>query len=137
MKLITFGNAHPYLFSYGGGEIHPDYLSPDIKTSTINESSATSETKSPDINNTRSILSIKDIQILHTINIFPQNRKDELQAYKRLNCIDMQIHTIPKPPHQKIHDMVLSNLHEEESKCFPMEYISDHDNNNTPKNDLD
>jgi hypothetical protein len=27
-----FSNAHPYLFSYGGVEIHPDYLSPDIKT---------------------------------------------------------------------------------------------------------
>jgi hypothetical protein len=110
-----FDNAHSYIFSYGGVEIHPDSLSPDIKTcqeyinvtSTINESSTTSETNSPDINNTRSIMSIKDIQILHTINIFPQNRKDELQAYKHLHGIDMQIHTIPKRPHQKIHDMGL------------------------------
>jgi hypothetical protein len=45
-----FGNAHPYVFSYGGVKIHPDSLSPDIKTcqesiytaSTANELSITS-----------------------------------------------------------------------------------------------
>jgi hypothetical protein len=74
--------------------------------------------------------------MLHTINIFPQNRKDELEAYKHLQGIDMQIHTIPKPPHHKIHDMGLSELHEKEIKLFSMEYNTDH-NNNTPNNDLE
>jgi hypothetical protein len=27
-----FGNEHAYLFSYGGVDIHPDNLSPNIKT---------------------------------------------------------------------------------------------------------
>jgi hypothetical protein len=48
----------------------------------------------------------------------------------------MQIHTIPKPPHQKIHDMGLSGLHEEDFKLFSMVYYTDH-NNNTTTNDLE
>jgi hypothetical protein len=47
-----FGKTNPYLFSYGAVEIHPDSLSPNIKTcqesintaSTADESSITSET---------------------------------------------------------------------------------------------
>jgi hypothetical protein len=87
-----FGNAHPYLCSHGGVEIHPDSLIPDIKkcqesintASTADESSITSETTSIDSSGTISILSIKYIHILHSINIFPQNRKDDL-TYKLTN----------------------------------------------------
>jgi hypothetical protein len=105
-------------------------------SSAIDRSSTTSETTSHDTNNTRSILIIKDIQIIHTICFPPQDIKDELQAYKHLHGIDMQIHIIPKPPHQMIHDMGLSDLHEEEFKMFSMEYNTDH-NSNTPNNDLE
>jgi hypothetical protein len=113
------GNEHTYLFSYGGVEIHPDSLSPAIKTyqesintaSTADESSITSVTPEIDSNDTGSILSITDIQILHSRNIFPQNRKHELKAYKHLHIIEMQIHSIPKPPNQKIHELGLSDLH--------------------------
>jgi hypothetical protein len=109
------GNEHTYLFSYEGVDIHPDSLNPDIKScqesintpSTAEKSSITSETTSIDSNGTRSILSIKDIQILHCRNIFPQNRKDDLKAYKHLHSIEIQIHTIPKPPDQTIHDMII------------------------------
>jgi hypothetical protein len=56
-----FGNAHPYQFSYGGVDIHPDSISPDIKTcqesintaSTADESSITSQTTSIDSSGTR------------------------------------------------------------------------------------
>jgi hypothetical protein len=48
----------------------------------------------------------------------------------------MEIHSITKPPHQKIHDMGLSDLHEEEFKLLSMEYKTDR-NNITPKNDLE
>jgi hypothetical protein len=34
----------------------------------------------------------------------------------------MQIHSIPKPPKQKAHDMGLSDPHEKEFKLFIMEY---------------
>jgi hypothetical protein len=47
----------------------------------------------------------------------------------------MQIHTIPKPPHQQVPDMGLSDLHEE-FKLLSMEYNNDHDND-TSKNDLE
>jgi hypothetical protein len=124
-----FCNEHTYLFSYGGVDIHLESLSPDINTcqesintaSTADESSITSETIPINSNGTRSILSIKYIQILHSRNIFPQYRKYDLKPYKHLHCIDMQIHSIPKPPNQKIHDMGISDLLEEELKLFAME----------------
>jgi hypothetical protein len=43
----------------------------------------------------------------------------------------MQIHSIPKTPKQKVHDMGLSDLHEEEFKLFAREYnITDEDPDN-------
>jgi hypothetical protein len=48
---------------------------------------------------------MQDIVILHANNIFPQNIKDDFKAYKHLHGIEMQIHSIPKPPKQKAHDM--------------------------------
>jgi hypothetical protein len=45
----------------------------------------------------------------------------------------MQIHSIPKPPKQKVHDMGLSDLHEEEFKLFSMEYnVTDDRPDNEP-----
>jgi hypothetical protein len=46
----------------------------------------------------------------------------------------MQIHSIPKPPKQKVHDMGLSDLHEEEFKLFAVEYNAVDDE---PDNDRD
>jgi hypothetical protein len=46
----------------------------------------------------------------------------------------MQIHSIPKPPKQKVLDMGLSDLHEEEFKLFVMEYNITYDE---PDNELD
>jgi hypothetical protein len=77
------------------------------------ETSIISETTSIDSIGTRYILSIKNIQILH---------ERDLKAYKNLHGMDMQMHSIPKPPNKKIHDMGLSDLHEEEFKLFTMEY---------------
>jgi hypothetical protein len=124
-----FGIEHTYLFCYGEVDINPNSLCPDIKTchesihtaSTADEPSIISETTSIDSTSTRSILSIQDMQILQARNIFPQKRKDDLNAYKHLHGIDMQMHSIPKTPNQKIHDMSLLDLHEEEFKLFTME----------------
>jgi hypothetical protein len=104
--------------------------------STVVESSITSETTSINYNGTRSILSIKYIQILHSRNLFPQNRKYDLKSYIHVHGIDMQIHSIPKSPNQKIYEMGLSNLHEDEFKLFAMEY-NYNDNDNSPSNELD
>jgi hypothetical protein len=60
--------------------------------------------------------------ILHANNIFPQNSKDDIKAYKHLHSINMQIHSIPKSPRQKSQDMGLSDLHDEEFKIFALEY---------------
>jgi hypothetical protein len=46
----------------------------------------------------------------------------------------MQIHSIPKPTKQYLHDMRLSDLHEEEFKLFTIEYNAIDDE---PNNDLD
>jgi hypothetical protein len=46
----------------------------------------------------------------------------------------MHIHSIPKPPNQKIHNMGLSDLHEENITLFAMEYNY---NNYPPYNDLE
>jgi hypothetical protein len=77
---------------------------------------------------------MQDLVILHANNIFPQNRRDDFKAYTHLHGIDMQIHSIPKPPKQKAHDMGLTDLHEEEFKLFAMEYNL---TNDEPDNELD
>jgi hypothetical protein len=69
-----------------------------------------------------SILNMQDLLILHSNNIYPHNNKDDFKAYKHLHGIDMQIHSIPKPPLQKAQEMELSDLHHEEFKIFAMEY---------------
>jgi hypothetical protein len=139
-----FGNEHTYLFSYVGVDIHPDNLSPNIKTcqeliimtSTCDEKHCvTSNTLSDEnTNNNRSILSLHNLVILHANNIFPQNSKDNFKAYNHLHGIDMQIHSIHKPPKQKAHDMGLSDLYEDEFKLFAMEYNI---MNDEPDNELD
>jgi hypothetical protein len=91
------------------------------------ETSITSETTQIDSTGTRSILSKTDNHLLHARNVFKQKRKNDLKVYKHLHSIDMQIHTIPKLPNQKIHNMGLSDLHEEGFKLFTMEYNSDLD----------
>jgi hypothetical protein len=118
-----FGNEHTYVFYYGGVDIHPDNLTPTIKTcheslvmtSTHDDHHSATQTNesTKDTHNNKSILSMKDLVILHTNNIFPQNNKDDFKAYKHLHGIYMQIHSIPKPPKQKAQDMGLSDLHEE------------------------
>jgi hypothetical protein len=46
----------------------------------------------------------------------------------------MHIHSIPNPPKQKVHDMGLSDLHEEEFKIFAMEYNITYEE---PDNEID
>jgi hypothetical protein len=65
---------------------------------------------------------MQDLVILHAKHIFPQTNKYDFKAYKHLHGIDMQIHSIPKPPKQKAQYMGLSDLHEEKIKLFAMEY---------------
>jgi hypothetical protein len=72
--------------------------------------------------NTKSILSMQDLVILHANNIFPQKNIDDFKAYNHLHDIDMQIHSIPKSSKQKAQDMGLSDLHEEEFRIFAIEY---------------
>jgi hypothetical protein len=81
-----------------------------------------------------SILSMQDIMILHANNIFPQKNKYDFKAYNHVHGIDMQIHSIPKPPTQKARDMGSSDLHEEDFKLFAMEYNT---TNDEPDNELD
>jgi hypothetical protein len=125
------GKEQTYMLSHGGVDIHPENVSPNIETcqesitmtSTYDEkNSDTSDNSSNEnTNNIRSILSMQDLAIIHANNILPQNSKDDFKAYKRLHGIVMQIHSIPKPPKQKAHDVGLSDLHEEEFKLFDME----------------
>jgi hypothetical protein len=82
----------------------------------------------------KSILSMQDLVILHANNIFPQNNKDDFKSYTHLHGTDMQIHSIPKPPKHKTHDMGLSDLHREEFKLYAMEYNT---TNDEPDNELD
>jgi hypothetical protein len=111
-----FGNEHTYLFSHGGADIHPDNSTPTIETC---QASFTATPGSDDINSLApahrqtSIPNMQDLLILHSNNIYPQNNKDEFKAYTHLHGIDMQIHSIPKPPLQKAQDMELSDLHHE------------------------
>jgi hypothetical protein len=139
-----FGNEHTYLFSHGGVDIHPDCLTPNIETcqesltmtSTHDDHhSATQNNISTENNHSnKSILSMQDLLILHTNNIFPQNSKDDFKSYTHLHGIDMQIHSIPKSPKQKAQDMGLSDLHEEEFKIFALEYNT---TNTETDNELD
>jgi hypothetical protein len=62
-----------------------------------------------------------DLVIIHANNIFPQNIKEDFKAYTHSHGIDIQIHSIPKPPKQNAHDMGLSDLHEEEFRLFALE----------------
>jgi hypothetical protein len=75
-------------------------------------------------NTTRSkyIISMQDLMILHTNNIYQQSHKDDVKEYKHLHGIDMQIHSIPKSLQQKAQEMELSDLHHEELKIFAQEY---------------
>jgi hypothetical protein len=127
-----FGNEHTYYFSHGGVDIHPDNLRPNIETcqetltmtSTHDEhhSDTQNSTSTKNTHTNKSILSMQYLVILHVDNIFPQSSKDGIKAYKHLHGIDMQIHSIPKSPKQKVQYMELSDLHEEEFKIFTLEY---------------
>jgi hypothetical protein len=118
-----FGNEHTYLISHGGVDIHPDNLTPTIEkchasfttTPTYNEHHSDTKNNNSTENTPKntSILSMQDLVILHANNIFPQISKDDFKAYKHLHGIDMQIHSIPKSPKQKVYEMELSDLHHE------------------------
>jgi hypothetical protein len=82
----------------------------------------------------KSILSMQDLMILHANHIYPQSHKDDVNAYKHLYGIDMQIHSIPKSPQQKAQEMELSDLHHEEFKIFALEYNT---YNTEPTNQFD
>jgi hypothetical protein len=140
----TFRHEHTYLFSHGGVDIHPDKLPPNLETCqesmTMTSTHDDKNSKTPNnpssenTHNNKFILSMQDLVILHASIIFPQNSQDDFKADKHLHGIDMQIHSIPKPPKQKAHDMALSDLHEEEFKLFAMEYNT---TNDEPDNKLD
>jgi hypothetical protein len=70
----------------------------------------------------KSILSMQDLMIIHANHTYPQSHKDDCKAYKHLHGIGMQIHSIPKSPHQKAQEMELYDLHHEEFKIFALEY---------------
>jgi hypothetical protein len=132
-----FDNEHTYLFSHGGADIHPDNLTPTIETC---QASLTATPGSDDMNlptpthRKTSILNMQDLLILHSNKIYPQNNKELFKSYKQLHGIDMQIHSITKPPLQKSQDMELSDLHHEELKIFAMEYNTPQQE---PHNELD
>jgi hypothetical protein len=139
-----FGNEQMYSLSYWGVDVHPDNLTPNIKTcqeslvmiSTYDDHHFTTQTKASTekTHNNKSICSMKDLVILHANNIVPQNNKYDFKSYKQLHGIDMQIHSITKPPKQKAKDMGLSDLYEEEFKLIAMEYNT---TNTEPDNELD
>jgi hypothetical protein len=108
-----FGNEHTYLFSHWGADIHPDNLTPTIETCqasfTMTTFSDTQQNNSTENNpKNKSILSMQDLMILHSNNIYPQSSKDDFKAYTHLHGIDMQIHSLPKLPKQKAQAMELS-----------------------------
>jgi hypothetical protein len=122
-----FGNEHTYLFTYGGADIHPEHLTPTIETCQTSFTMTSCSERQRNIsaeNNpqNKSILSMQDLMILHTTNIYPQSKKDDFKAYKHLHGTNMQIHSIPKSPNQKAQEMELSDLHHEEFKIFALEY---------------
>jgi hypothetical protein len=94
-----FGNEHMYLFSYGGVDIHPENITPNIKTcqellvmtSTHDDhhSATQSNASTENIHNNKSMVNMQDLMILHANNIFPQNNKDDFKAlntYTSLTC---------------------------------------------------
>jgi hypothetical protein len=96
-----FGNEHTYLFSHVGADIHPDNLTPNIETCqasfTMTPCSDTQRNNSAKNNpQSKSIISMQDLMILHANNIYPQSHRDDFKSYKHLHGIDMQIHSIPK-----------------------------------------
>jgi hypothetical protein len=120
-----FVNDHTYLFSHRGAVIHPDNLTPTIETCqasfTMTPCSDKQHTNSTENNpNIKSILSMQDLMILHANNIYPQSSIYDAKAYKRLQGIDMQIHSIPKSPKQTAQSMEPSHLHHEEFKIFAL-----------------
>jgi hypothetical protein len=130
-----FGNEHIYLFSYGGADIHPDNLTPNIETCqasfTMTPCSDTQRNTSAKNNpQNKSILSMQDLMIIHANNIYTQSNKDDFKAYKHLHGIDMQIHSIPKSPQQKAQEMELSD----QFKIFALEYNT---YNTEPTNELE
>jgi hypothetical protein len=124
--------------------MHTDNLSSNLKTcqellaitSTHdhNHYSTLNKTYNENTHTNKFILSMQDLVILHANKILPQNSKDDFKAYKHLHRIDMQRHSIPKPPKKKAQRMGLSDLHEEEFKLFAMKYNT---TNNEPDNKLD
>jgi hypothetical protein len=101
-----FGNEHTYIFSYGGSDIHPDNLTPTIETcqasftmAPCSDTQRNNSAKNKQQN--KSILSMQDLMILHSNNIYPQSNKEYFKAYKHLHGIDMQIYSIPKSPKKK------------------------------------
>jgi hypothetical protein len=122
-----FRNEHTYLFSHGGADIHPENLTPTPETCqasfTMTPCSDTQQNNSTENKaNTKSILRMQDLMILHANNIYPQSSRDCFKAYKHLHVIDMQIHSIHKSPKQKAQEIELSDLHHEEFKIFALEY---------------
>jgi hypothetical protein len=93
-----FGNEHTYLFSHGGVDIHPDNVSPNIKTcqesmtmtstSTYDEkNSDTSDNSSNEnTNHKKSIIIMQDLVILHANNIFPQITSKHTNTCTALTC---------------------------------------------------
>jgi hypothetical protein len=117
-------NTHTYSLTGGRGvDIHPDNLTPTIETcqASFTETSPCDEHHSDTQNNAStknthnntSIISMQDLVILHTNNIFPQSRNDDFRAYKHLHGIDMQLHSIPKTTKQKAEKIELSDIHDE------------------------
>jgi hypothetical protein len=89
-----FGNDHPYIFSHGGADIHPDDLTPTIETcqASLNITPESDDIISPDpANRHNSIPNMQDLLILHSNHIYPQKKKDDFKAYKHVHGIDMQI----------------------------------------------
>jgi hypothetical protein len=121
-----FGNEDTYIFTSGGANIHPDNLTPTIETCqtsfTTTSPSKTQQISADNTTRNKSILSMQYLMILHTNHIYPQSHTDDFKAYKHLHSIDMQIHFIPKSPHQNAQEMELSDIHHEEFKIFALEY---------------
>jgi hypothetical protein len=135
-----FENKHTYLFSHVGVDIHPDNLTPTIKTcqasftTTPTHDDTQNNTSTENTSKNTSILSMQDLVILHANNIFSQSSNDEFKAYTRLHGIDMQINSNSKSPKQKAQEMELFDLHYEEFKIFALEYNT---SSTEPNNELD
>jgi hypothetical protein len=103
-----FRNEHTYVFSYGGVYIHPDNLTPNIKTcqeSLVMTStqeghhSGTQTNASTDnTHNNKSTLIMQHLVILYMNNIFAQNSKDDFKEYTLMSfiCASVINHDITK-----------------------------------------